>query len=507
MTARSPSPTWLSLLIAFMAGALLPVSLAPFNIWPLGIVSLAVLAHQVNQQRAGRCFLLALSYGLGLYGVGASWVYVSINQFGSAPPALAALLTLLFVVGLSLALALPFLLYGRFIAMHRLALVAGFPAFWVLNEWFRSWFLTGFPWLYSGYAHLHTPLAGWAPTLGVFGVSLAVAFTAAVLVYLVQAVRLRQTRSRLTWAMGGGLAAVWLTGGLLLLPQWTRPVGEPVSVGMAQGNIPQERKWDPSFRSETFRIFTGLSRPLWQHDWVIWPEAAIPLMYHSAQRELDALAALANQTDTVFITGILYDNPEPEHYYNSLVALGKGEGIEFKTRLVPFGEYVPLEHWLRGLIDFFNLPTSIIHPGPAYSGGLRAKEVIIAPTICYEVVYPDLVAARARGSHVLLTVSNDAWFGNSIGPVQHFQMAQMRALETGRYMVRSTNNGISGIINPRGKLEVVGGRNTQEAIEGSIQPLEGVTPFLIWRSWPVVLGSLLVLAGLALRPGSRRLST
>ena len=255
---------------------------------------------------------------------------------------------------------------------------------------------------------------------------------------------------------------------------------------MAQPSIPQERKWDPAFLPETFRIFRSLSRDLWQYDWVIWPEAAIPLMYHEAESSLVNLAEQADRTHSVFITGILYDELEQERYYNSIVALGQGSGISYKTRLVPFGEYVPLESLLRGMIEFFDLPTSIIHPGPSYENGLLAGEYTIAPSICYEVVYPDLVAERAVNSHVLLTVSNDAWFGRSIGPVQHFQMAQMRALETGRYMVRSTNNGLSGIIDPKGRIVVQGNRYTRESITGEVYAAYGNTPFLLWQSWPSV---------------------
>lgn len=496
------APLWLRLLIAPIAGALIPLSLAPYNWWALGLLSTALLGAVTYRESARRCLIIALAYGLGMYGLGASWVYISISQFGSTSIPLSLLLTSLFVAGLALCFSLPFYIYGRWFNKTTWSLLLGFPAMWMLNEWMRTWLLTGFPWLYVGYGHLNTPLAGWAPLFGVLGVGYIVAYSSCVLLVL----RLRDLSMRVQFSALGLAVLLWFSGALLRDVQWTTLGEEPIAVGMVQGNIPQERKWDPLYLHETFRIFNDLSAPLWDLDWVIWPEAAIPLLYHEALADLESLAEQANKTDTVFITGILYDDRETQQYYNSLVALGEGSGITFKTRLVPFGEYIPLEHWLRGLIEFFNLPTSIIHPGPAYVEGLRAKDVTIAPSICYEVVYPDLVAKRAGDANVLLTVSNDAWFGHSIGPLQHFQMAQMRALETGRYMVRATNNGVSGIINPKGQVVVKGGRATREAIVGQVFPATGITPFIFWGSLPVVMLAFAILAMLAIqqKAASRR---
>jgi apolipoprotein N-acyltransferase len=498
-------PFWLRLLLAPFAGMLVPLSLAPYEWWGLGLLSSGFLAAITYRESASRSLLLGLAFGLGMYGLGASWVYISINQFGSTSVPLALLLTSLFVAGLALCFSLPFYVYGRWFNKTTLGLLVGFPAIWVLNEWARSWFLTGFPWLYLGYAHLQTPLGGWAPVLGVFGVGYIATYSSCVLL----AMRLRDLPMKAQWGALSLALLLWIGGAALRTVEWTTLESEPISLGMAQANIPQERKWDPMYLNETFRIFNDLSAPLWDLDWVIWPEAAIPLLYHDALADLESLAHQADRTNTAFITGILYDDHEKQQYYNSIVAVGKGSGITFKTRLVPFGEYVPMERWLRGLIDFFNLPTSVINPGPKYVDGLQAKGVVIAPSICYEVVYPDLVAGRAANANVLLTVSNDSWFGHSIGPLQHFEMAQMRALETGRYMVRATNNGVSGIIDPKGRIVVKGGRSTREAIVGQVFAASGITPFIFWGSKPVVLLAFAMLAILAvqLRTARRRLTT
>lgn len=490
-------PFILRLFIAGAAGAVAPLTLAPYGLWHLALLSIPVFAFLLRGLNGRQCGLVAFAFGLGLYGVGASWVYVSIHQFGSTSLPLSLLMTSTFVSGLALCFALPFCAYGRWLSDHPLATLWAFPAIYVLGEWMRSWFLTGFPWLYLGYGHIYSPLSGWAPIFGVFGLSFMLVLTGTTLLEAVT--KNAPPRARLIAAVI--VIACWGIGAPLKHINWTEIDPKPITIGMAQGNIPQELKWERFFLDETFRIFHSLSDDLWQKDWVIWPEAAIPLLYSEAKGDLDSLDRQAKKTDTVFITGILYDDWskvkgdgwENIRYYNSLVALGQGSGISYKTRLVPFGEYVPMENWLRGMIQFFNLPTSIIHPGPAYKEGLNANGVIIAPTICYEVVYPDLVAERAVNADVLLTVSNDAWFGLSIGPIQHFEMAQMRALETGRYLIRSTNNGLSGIVDAKGRILVQGGRYTRESISGTVHAAKGKTPFLIWRSYPTILICFLLL--------------
>ncbi len=193
--------------------------------------------------------------------------------------------------------------------------------------------------------------------------------------------------------------------------------------------------------------------------------------------------------DTTLITGIPFRPEGQQRYHNSIMALGSGEGVYLKQRLVPFGEYVPLEEQLRGLISFFDLPMSAFSPGPADQPPLRAGAFRIAPFICYEVVYPDLVASGARNADLLITISNDSWFGNSIGPLQHLQMAQMRALENGRYMIRGTNNGISAIIDHRGRITARTGQFVEESLSGKVEVMLGETPFSSFGSRPIIVGS------------------
>jgi len=484
---------WRGQLLSLVAGAAIPLSLAPFNYWPIAVISLAIFAHSLIGSSGHQALKNSFLFGLGYYGSGASWVFVSIYSFGSTPLALALLMTALFVIFLALLFSLPWYFshsLNRRQANHW-TMPLNFAVLWVLNEWLRSWVLTGFPWLYIGYGHLDTPLAGWAPVTGIFGLGLILAFSAA---WLARLIKLKTEKQTLTTHLLAGLlvVALWSGGDVLRNKAWTQVNGEAITVGMVQPNIPQNLKWADHFREPTLDRLRSLSENLWVNYWVIWPEAAVPILYHEAGPFLLEMDARAQQEGSALITGILYDDHQQKKYFNSILGLGKAMGLYHKQRLVPFGEYVPLERWLRGLIAFFDLPTSVIHKGPGRQQGLLAGDYKIAPSICYEIVYPGLVSIGASQSDVLLTISNDAWFGHSIGPLQHMEMAQMRALETGRYLIRSTNNGLSGIVDTKGKLIEKSEQFKMQTLSGQVIPMTGLTPFLKWGSAPVIAFSFFI---------------
>ena len=482
-------PRWQVMALAPLAGVLVTLSLAPFDIWPAAIVGCALLAYLLAGCTSAQAFRRGWLFGFGLFGSGASWVFVSIHVYGNASVPLAAGLTLLFCMGLALLHAAQAWVYVRVIRPLPGGMLLGFAALWVLGEWVRSWLLTGFPWLYLGYAHVDTWLAGWAPVTGIYGLSFGVAITASCLFL---AWRSRQTATLVSYS--GLLATMWV-GGLMLKPiEWVAPASElPVSVALYQPNIPLEEKWDRRFYPEILARFDGNFRSLLNYDIILWPESAIPRLYRSARGFLDPVARRANLSDTTIITGIPTRNDNGE-YFNSIIAIGQGSGQYDKQRLVPFGEYVPLETWLRGLIDFFDLPMSNFSPGAAKQPPLRAGNHRVAPLICYEIVYPELVARSARNAELLVTISNDTWFGASIGPLQHLQMARMRALENGRYLLRGTNNGVSAIIDHRGQIVMSTDQFVEDTLVGDAQVMLGHTPFTSFGSWPVLLALLLLLA-------------
>ncbi|WP_339065954.1 apolipoprotein N-acyltransferase [Teredinibacter turnerae] len=503
IAAARPAPPrrWPADILAFVAGALLTLNFAPFDLWMVGLLGVAIFAHLLPGLPNKRAWWRSFVFGLGMFGGGVSWVYVSIHDFGFTGAFLAALMTAVFVAFLALVFSLPFLAYRRWQTITPVALLLVFPAIWVLGEWSRSWFLTGFPWLYLGYGHIGSPLAGWAPVGGVYAVSFAAVFTATAIGFIGQRAFPFWQAQKFGWRFGAVLTGIctllWGAGFVLQQVRWTHHNDtDQLTVSLVQPNIPLELKWNPLYRPQIVRTLLDLTEPEWQSDIVLWPEAAIPYLYHDAKGLLDELETRAQDTNTALISGLLFDDIEHDKYFNAILGLGTAHNMYFKQRLVPFGEYMPLEKWLRGLIAFFDLPNSVINRGPANQTGLQVGDYSVAPYICYEVVYPDLVASNLNGAEVIVTISNDAWFGHSIGPLQHYQMAQMRALETGRYVIRGTNTGLSGIIDPRGRTIASGQQFISQSLHGHVYRMHGSTPFTQTGSWPIVLLSLFLL-GLA----------
>ncbi len=481
------------LLLAPAAGALVTLSLAPWTLWPAGILSCAVYAWLLSTCSPGQAAWRGWLFGLGMFGSGVSWVYVSIHVYGNAGAPLAALLTALFCAGLALLHALFGWIYARLVRPLPGGMLAGFPALWVLFEWLRGWLLTGFPWLYLGNAHVDTWIAGWAPVLGVYGLSLICAITGC---SLFLAWRSRQPAALLVY--GGLTATLWLGGAVLKPVEWVAPAAErPLSVTLYQPSIPLREKWDRRRFPDILEQFRGAADALADSELVIWPESAIPAYYQSVRPFLDRLASWAELAESTLILGIPYRG-EDGQAFNSIVALGNGEGLYHKQRLVPFGEYVPLEHLLRGLIDFFDLPMSDFSAGPRNQAPLTAGGFRVAPFICYEIVYPDLVARGARGADLLVTVSNDSWFGASIGPLQHLQIARMRALENGRYLLRGTNDGVTAIIDHRGRVMARLPQFEEASLRGQAEVMLGATPFGSFGSKPVVTACAVILGLMAL---------
>jgi len=472
------------LLLALLAGGLVTLSLAPYNFWPAGIASCALYSALLCTCSSRQALWRGWLFGLGLFGTGVSWVYVSIHVHGHASTPLAVGLTALFCAGLALLHSLFAWCYVRWIRPLPGGMLLGFALLWVLFEWLRSWLLTGFPWLYLGYAHLDTWIASWAPIIGVYGLSFIVAISGSCLFL---AWRSRQPAALLTYAVI--VTTLWVGGAVLKPIEWVAPASEePLKVALFQPDIPQQKKWDRAWLPHILRQYEQVMPGLYKYDLVIWPESAVPRYFQDMQDWFGPISKRAEFNETTLITGIPYRGETREVYYNSVTALGQGRGVYHKQHLVPFGEYVPLEAWLRGLIGFFDLPMSGFSSGPAHQAPLQAGAFRIAPYICYEVVYPQLVAESARHADLLITISNDSWFGNSIGPLQHLEMARMRALENGRYMLRGTNNGVSAIINHRGQILARSEQFVATTLTGQAQVMLGSTPFGSFGVGPLISG-------------------
>ncbi len=472
-------------IVALLGGALFSLSLSPLGFWPLAFASPVALYAATQEGSVRRTIFRFYLYNVGLFGVGISWIFVSINEYGNASVFLSGILVLLFVLAYSLICVPQSAIYARYLRAKGMFGVSAFSGLWVLQEWFRSWFLTGFPWLFAGYGAMGTPLENIAPIAGVFGVSLVAVFIGTSLYVAVE----HRSWRMLTPALALVLAS--LSAGYLSFTRHERTV----SVSLIQGNIDQHVKWYPHNQKPIIDLYRNASETEWGRDLVVWPEAAITLFHEQATDVLEDLDRRASMSGSALVLGIP-DRHESGGFQNTVMVVGEGEGQYVKRRLVPFGEYVPLEDYLRGLIGFFDLPMSRNLMGPAEQPPLIAGGNRLSLSICYEVVYPDLVRSSVESPDLLVTVSNDTWFGSSIGPWQHFQMARMRALENGRAMIRATNNGVTALVDYRGEVQASLPQFEAGILRGDVEVRSGATPFSRVGSNPVLCFCLL-LVGIA----------
>jgi apolipoprotein N-acyltransferase len=469
-------------------GACLPLGFAPFALWWLTPLLFAGLLLLLDGQTLRERMLRAFSFGFGTFVTGTWWLYISIHDFGglAAPIAAGVVLLLILIMALYHAawILLCSLLPGRTSAWQNLAIL---PAGWTLVEWLRGWLFGGFPWLSVGYGQIDGPLAVWAPLLGVHGISLLVMLIAGALAVLLTGT----LRPRLAGLFVAGLIA----GGTALLggAQWTTPDGAPLQVALVQGGITQDRKWLAEELESTKALYSDLTVGLDKVQLIIWPEAAIPALAHEVEDYLTAFAELAKARHQTIVLGILTFDVRTEAFHNSLLMIGEGAGLYHKRHLVPFGEYFPVPDFIRNMLRLMNLPYQDIDAGPVRQSPLQMPGVALAPTICYEDVFGAELRAFLPAAGLLVNVSNDAWFGDSIAPHQHLQMARFRALETGRYMLRSTNTGITAIIDAQGRVVERGKQFGVAIVSASVQPFTGATPWVRFGNVPVLAACLLLL--------------
>jgi len=473
-------------LIALVAGVILPFAFAPFYIYPLAILSPMLLLYSWMHISPKETFTRGFIYGIGAFGVGVSWIFVSIHEFGNTPAWLAAIFTLLFIMTLSLFPAIQGYLYNKlFPRNNKIKMMLVFPVSVALFEWLRSWVLTGFPWMLLSYSQANSPLKGYIPILGTFGTGFIIALSAALVLIIIQRKQARYFNIFI-------FSTIWLLGSGLSLLHWTYPEGKEFKVSLIQGNIPQNEKWSPSHVNTTLNTYFNLTKEHWDNDIIIWPEAAIPLPLQSAKKYLNDLSKQAKQHDTALIIGIPAEATQDE-YYNSMIALGKGSGLYHKRHLVVFGEYIPFDKYLRGLVKFFDLPMSNFISGPNKQKNMIAKNISFASFVCFEIAFSELVRNSVRDSEFIVTLSNDAWFGDSFAPAQHLQIGQFRALQTGRYLLTSTNNGITAIINPKGQIQSQIPQFKTAALSDTIYAMKGSTPWMVYGDTPIIFFLVLLL--------------
>ena len=450
-------------IVAVISGASLTLSFAPFRFWPISFLSLLSLIWLFKQQTTAKsCFYLGFCWGASFFTTSVSWIFISIHRYGNTDVYIASLITTLFIILLALFPAINLYLLKKFKLDDptKWHFIVAFPASWVLLEIFRSWVFTGFPWVLLGYTQLSSPLKYYASFFGVYGVSFIVALIASVLVGFFY--NLNNKKKLLILVL---ILLICFGFAYLINNKQNHIISKQHTVAMIQGNIEPNDKF---LLQEPTAILKYITDIYWlptidlvageqKIDLVIWPENSLPIeaRYPEVESFLNNLNQLSLKNNFGLLLGIpIANNYKNNYFYNSVLALGTAKGTYYKRNLVPFGDYVPLENLFRGLINFFDLPMSSFMAGTDDQKAIKFNDNNIVTTVCYDIAYADYVRSRVLNSNasVIIAVSEDGWFGDSLGPHQHLDIARMRAIETGRYVLRATTSGISAIIDNNGNV-------------------------------------------------------
>jgi len=474
-----------------LAGMIAVLGFAPFNVFVMPWLALAVLVYAwLHSANAKQAFWLGFSFGLGLYGLGIYWIYISLHDYGGMPWWFAGFATFCLCAFMALFPALVGYLSKRI--GHW---VWSVPVLWGLSDWVRSWIFTGFPWLTMGYSQVpHSPLAGFMPVIGVYGVSVLVAFFGVLI-----ALSIKPFRQKTALTPAAILTSVCLlaVGALLKTVAWTQPSGQPISVALLQGNIAQHLKWSPEAAQTTINTYLNMLHGA-DARLILMPETALPMMYNALTPVVkDALIAKARQVQGDVVVGMIEQSPDSGHYYNSAIGFNaKGIQRYRKNHLVPFGEFIPLKAvfgWIYR--DWLNMPLSDLSRGGVHQPLMQTmQQQKLGINVCYEDVFGEEIIHQLPEANLLVNISNDAWYGQSFAAVQHMQFSQARALETGREVLRATNTGATAHINKQGHVLAHAPHDVNTILNVHAQAYEGSTPYVWWGNWPFILFSFAVIA-------------
>lgn len=475
-------------LLTIALGAAAVLGFAPFYLFPLPILALTclfVLWQKTNSPKAA--FKLGFAFGLGLYIVGIYWIYISLHDYGGMPWWFAGFCTFCLCAFMALFPAL----VGYFSKRAGMLWLSA-PVLWGVSDWVRSWIFTGFPWLTLGYSQVpHSPLAGFAPIVGIYGVSILAALIAALVA--AWATKPGVTYKRNSIAV---ITLLLVIGYVLKVVEWSAPIGKPFQAALLQGNIPQDIKWSPENAQRTIDTYLSMTQQS-QAPLIVLPETALPVIASQLDANIkDALTTHAKQNGGDIIVGLVEYDFDNNAYYNSALSFGNSPSqIYRKNHLVPFGEFIPLKRifgWIYR--DWLNMPLSDLSRGGNVQANMKIVGQKIAMNICYEDVFGEEIARNNKNSTLMINISNDAWYGQSYAADQHLQFSQARALENGRTMLRSTNTGATAAIDQHGYVLAHAPHDTQTTLDVTVQGFLGITPYQRWGNWPFILLSFAAIA-------------
>ena len=480
---------------AAAAGALLACAYAPLGWWPLAILCPAVLIWLWQGETPRRAAWLAFWFNAATFAAGTYWLYISIHLFGNAPVWIAMFLMISLVVIMGLYHALVGYCVARWLPEKGATrLFVGIPAAWLLIEWLRGWFPSGFPWLSLGYSQTDTWLASLAPVIGVYGISAVLLVSGGALVALI----LGNQQQRVV--AGVVLIVPWIAGGALKDVEWTHPSGQPVSVAVLQGSVSQDEKWLAKNRDTTLKLYHDLTVRALGQRLIVMPESAPPDLANNIVPWLKELYAAAHARGSGLVLGVVRAADDGKGYFNSVLGLDERPSWYDKRHLVPFAEFFPVPGFVRSWLRLMSLPYSDFTPGDANQPPLPAGGLSLGATICYEDAYGAAMLgvlekdSDSPAADALVNVTNDAWFGHSTARYQHFQIARMRALEAQRYLIRAANDGVSAVVGPRGEVIARAPEFTPFVLESTVVPRLGLPPYARVGNWLVVGLSLVALA-------------
>jgi len=482
------NPIWN--LLVFLAGLFFTLAFAPFNYAYLTMLALVILfsswVNATPKQAAWRGFL----FGLGAFGLGVTWVFVSIFFYGKAQIFISLLLAALFAAFWALFPALTAYISVKLSKVIHKNLLFFVPFVWIFIEYFRGyWLLNGFPWLQVSYSQLDTAYAGFIPVIGGYGSGFLIVTTAALFTYLIH------FKQKMFW-VSGAISTLLIAGYGLKQISWTEQIPDPIKITLVQGNISQDKKWQPENFIHTLLTYQQMTYSHWDSDVIIWPETAIPAFLNQVDEDFIrplAIEAVKNNTD--LIVSLPSQSPDFKKTFNSVLTLGSSVGVYHKNHLLPFGEYLPLQPISGWILDLVGIRLGSFTAGGSQQALLSAGGYPFATSICYEDAFSEEVLNKLPEAAYLVNVTNDAWFGKSLEPHQHMQIARMRALESGRYLMRATNTGVTGFVAPNGKIIKQAPLFQPIAISETIFPMKGMTPYAYLGDKVIVfiLGVLLVL--------------
>lgn len=471
------------------AGALLGCAYAPFGWWPLAILCPAVLMSLWQGATPRQAAWLGFWFNAATFAAGTYWLYISIHLFGQAPIWLAVLLMASLMVIMGLYHSLVGYCVARWLPQEGLLRwLLGIPAAWVLVEWLRGWFPSGFPWLSLGYSQTDTWLAGYAPVAGVYGISALLLVCAGALTTLLLG------RGRQRVIAGAVLLLPWVTGAALQRVEWTRPSGQPVTVAVLQGAVPQDEKWVKGNRDAIMKRYhdltlRGLGRRL-----IVMPESAPPDLANDIVPWIKDLYRQARSHGSGLVFGVVRASDEGNQYFNSVLALDERVNWYDKRHLVPFAEFFPVPSFVRGWLRLMSLPYSDFTPGASDQPPLPVGGLMLGVTICYEDAYGSAMLGVLPQADALVNVTNDGWFAHSSARYQHFQISRMRAQEAQRFLIRAANDGVSAVLGPHGEVVARAPEFTPYVLESAVTPRSGLTPYAHVGNFAVIGLALVLLA-------------